>query len=91
MPGLVRKNRIISVRLSQAEFEALKTLYAARGARSISDFIRSAMNRIISEASRESAGALELKVQEIDGKVSILDGEVARLSSLLEGRHDHEN
>ena len=87
MPGLIRKNRIISLRLSEREFEALKTLYTAHGARSISDFVRSTMNRVISETPRDSF-ALELKVQEMDGKLSLLDGEVARLTHLLENRHD---
>jgi hypothetical protein len=84
---LVRKNRIISLRLSEREFEALKTLYHAHGARSISDFVRSTMNRVISQTPRDN-GSLELKVQEMDGKLSLLDGEVARLTQLLDQRHD---
>ena len=90
MPGLIRKNRIISLRLSEREFEALKTLYAAHGARSISDFVRSTMNRVIAEIPHDN-DALELKVQEMDGKLSLLDGEVARLTHLLEDRHDNKN
>ena len=90
MPGLIRKNRIISLRLSEREFEALKALYAAHGARNISDFVRSTMNRVISETTHDNC-ALELKVQEMDGKLSILDDEVARLTHLLEGRHDDKN
>jgi len=89
MQGTLRKNRTISLRLSEHEFEALKALYAAHGARSISDFVRSAMNRIISEASHDSS-PLELKVQEIDGKLTVLDGEVTRLTRLLECRHDEK-
>jgi len=90
MQGQLRKNRTISLRLSEHEFEALKSLYVAHGARSISDFVRSAMNRIISENSHDSR-PLELKVQEMDGKLTILDGEVARLTRLLKGRYDQEN
>ena len=85
MPGTLRKSRTISLRLSEAEFDALRTLYAAHGARSISEFVRSGMHRLMAETSRES-GALELKVQEMDGKLSVLDGEVARLARLLEAR-----
>jgi hypothetical protein len=83
MPVLMLKSRAISLRLSQSEFEALKSLYAAHGARSISDFVRTTMQHVISEAAQASDG-LELKVQELDGKLSILDGEVSRLSRLLE-------
>jgi hypothetical protein len=79
----VRKNRTISLRLSEREFEALKSLYAAHGARSISEFARTAMKTVISRPVRD-AFALELKVQEMDGKLSILDGEVARLSRVIE-------
>lgn len=82
MSGLMRKSRTISLRLSQREFEALKSLYAAHGARSISDFVRTSMQRVISEA--VSPDGLELKVQEIDGKLSLLDGELSRLSRLIE-------
>jgi hypothetical protein len=84
MPMLTLKSRTISLRLSQNEFEALKSLYTAHGARSISDFVRTSIQRVISEAAPTGDG-LELKVQELDGKLSILDGEVRRLSRLLEG------
>ena len=96
MPSVIRKTRTISLRLSEPEFEALKKLYAAHGARSISDFVRTSMQRVISEATSASY-ALELKVQEINGKLSLLDGEVARFSRFLEGsvvsqpRNSHED
>lgn len=89
MPQTIRKNRTISLRLTEREFEALKSLYAANGARSISEFIRAAMQPLIAEPSHNGNGhALELKVQEIDGKLSILDSEVARLTQLFERRHE---
>jgi hypothetical protein len=87
MPATIRKSRTISLRLSEREFEALKSLYAANGAKSISEFIRAAMQPLIAEPS-PNGHALELKVQEIDGKLNILDGEVARLSQLLDGHHE---
>ena len=97
MPGLMRKSCTISLRLSKIEFEALKSLYAAHGAHSISDFVRASIQRVISEAAMNNNDGLELKVQEIDGKLSILDGELNRLSRLLEEEllarpgHRHEN
>ena len=78
-----RKTRLISLRLSEQEFEALKSLYSAHGARSISEFARAAMQRVISERI-DDRFALEMKIQEMDGKLSILDGEVARLSQIIE-------
>ena len=90
MPGTIRKNRTISLRLSEREFEALKTVYTVHGARSISDFVRSTMNKVISESARDNC-ALELKVQEMDGKLSLLDSEVARIIHLLEERHENDS
>ena len=78
-----RKTRLISLRLSEEEFEALKSLYSAHGAKSISEFARDAMQRVISKK-MDDKFALELKIQEMDGKLSILDGEVARLSQIIE-------
>jgi Arc/MetJ-type ribon-helix-helix transcriptional regulator len=87
MPTSVRKSRAISLRLSESEFEALKALHVSHGARSVSEFVRAAMQRLIAEKSAEGP-SLELKVQEIDGKLTILDGEVARLTRLLESHHE---
>ena len=79
----MRKNRTISLRLSERDFEALKSLYAAHGARSISEFARTAMETVISRPVKDVC-ALELKIKEMDGKLTILDGEVTRLSRLIE-------
>lgn len=87
MTSTIRKSRTISLRLSQQEFEALKSLYQANGARSISEFVRAAMGRLVSVPPQPTQ-ALHLKIQEIDGKLTILDGEVARLTHLLAGHHD---
>jgi hypothetical protein len=42
-----RKNRIISLRLSEEEYESLKSVYASRGVRSLSEFARDAMHRVV--------------------------------------------
>ena len=86
----MRKTRTISLRLTEEEFEALKSLYAAHGSRSISDFARTAMQNFILEPPKDSF-SLELKVQEIDGKVRILGSEVARLSRLLKKELDSDS
>ena len=39
------RSRMISLRLSRKEYDALQALYPAYGARSISDFARLAMKR----------------------------------------------
>ena len=77
------KTRILSLRISEKDFDALKSRYAAHGARSISEFARDAMQNMIAGHAAPSA-ALELRIQEIDGRLSLLDSEVSRLSQVLE-------
>ncbi len=89
MPETLRKNRTISIRLSEREFQALRALHSVHGARSISEFIRATMHSVIGESSHET-DALERRVQEMDEKLTILDGELARLARLLENRHEPE-
>lgn len=78
-----RKSRTISLRLSDQEYEALKAMYTAHGARSISDFARTAMQRAISGSASPNV-ALDLKVQELHGKITVMDSELARLAQLFE-------
>jgi hypothetical protein len=80
-----RKTHTISLRLSEKEFEALQLLRSEGGLGSVSEFVRETMNRAISEKVH-SRRTLEIVVQEIDGKVQVLAGEVARLSRLF-GQH----
>jgi hypothetical protein len=77
-----RKTRTLSLRLSEQEFDALKSLYTAHGARSISAFVRASMQTMV--ASRSDYGALDLRIQEIDGKLSLLDSAVTSLSQIIE-------
>jgi len=74
---------MISLRLSDEEFEALRSLYTTHGARSVSEFVRDAMQRLIAEPGMGNV-SLEVKVQEIDGKLNLLDDNVARLSRLIQ-------
>jgi hypothetical protein len=53
MPNIDRKQKMISLRLSEAEYEGLKTHYRNYGVRNISELARLALERIIGE----SAGA----------------------------------
>ena len=91
MTSLSRKTRVISLRLSQHEFEALKALHAAHGARSISEFARTAMQSAIAGPRNDNYFSLELKVQEINGKITLLDSEIARLSALIESELQRRN
>ena len=83
MPVLKRRSRIVSFRLSQEEYDALKDTCLAEGARSISDFARSAACRLArnGNGSDETLQAAVLTLQE---RVEELDRELKRLAHLLE-------
>jgi hypothetical protein len=74
-----RKSRIISLRLSEEEYESLKSVYAARGVRSLSEFARDAMHRLLDQGPPGAAN-IEDRVELLHGKVALLEGEVSRLS-----------
>jgi hypothetical protein len=73
-----RKNKIISLRLSEEEYESLKLVYSSRGVRSLSEFARDAMHRVVGEPTNRPN--LQDHVQLLAGRVALLEGEVARLS-----------
>jgi len=74
-----RKNKIISLRLSEEEYENLKSIFPSRGVRSLSEFARDAMHRVLDEGPPGGAN-IEDRVQLLHGKVALLEGEVSRLS-----------
>lgn len=80
---VTRKTRILSLRLSEQEFESLRTLYAAHGVKSVSEFVRAAIERVISQPPQDRY-PLEMRVEEMDGRLHVLDGEVSRLAALLD-------
>ena len=81
MPDSDCKSRMISLRLSEAEFEVLKTHYRTHGARNISDLARLALQRMMN-GSGESQDGFATKLAELDDRVHTLESHV---SLLLEG------
>ncbi len=78
-----RKNRIISLRLSEEEYESLKSRYASCGVRSLSEFARDAMHRMLGDDPPDGSD-IENRVQALDGKLALLESEVSRLSRVIE-------
>jgi len=75
-----KRNRMVSIRLSDDEFRKLHEVCAMTGARSISDLARDAMHRLMAHggcADRDGNGVCE--------RLQTLDERVARLESLLPG------
>jgi hypothetical protein len=83
MPPTTRRTRTISLRLSEQEFAALKSLYAIHGARSISDFARTALQSLLAGTANDQF-ALEMKIKQYDRKIESLTAALARISALVE-------
>lgn len=75
----MRKSKIISLRLSEEEYESLKLIYESRGVRSLSEFARDAMHRVVGGTPPDGVN-IEDRVELLHGKVAMLEGEVSRLS-----------
>ena len=76
MPDPNRRKKMISLRLSEAEYEILKVHYRTYGARNVSDLARLALQRIMtgSGASQDSFAA---KLAELDNRVRALESHIA--------------
>ena len=89
MPVLKRRNRVVVFRLTQDEYQDLKTVCSVRGARNISDFARSELLTFIGQETRPEA-ALHGRLSEVDQKLSSLESEIQRMARLLEGMADRK-
>jgi hypothetical protein len=75
-----RRTRMISLRVSEREFELLRTKSEAEGARSISDFVRLAIcGSAITAADRVDQG-----IHRLSDDVQQLSAEVRRVTEILE-------
>jgi len=84
MPVLKRRNRVVVFRLTQDEYEDLKTVCSVRGARNISDFARSELLTAI-EHERHPETELHGRLSDVDQKLSNLESKIQRMAQLLEG------
>jgi hypothetical protein len=82
MPVLKRRNRIVVFRLTQDEYEDLKTVCSVRGARNISDFARSELLTSIEQERKPH--------DELHQKLASLESKLQRMTQLLEGMADRK-
>ena len=78
MPDESPKSRMISLRVSEEEYEALHSLYTAYGARSVSDFARLAMQHVIGFRIGAEAGP-KVTLQQLDERLRAVERTLARL------------
>jgi predicted DNA-binding protein len=85
-----RRSRMISVRLSEEEYAALRNLCSLTGARTVSDFTRDAMRAVVKRVSNDEphvssldefrAGMknLEKKVEQLEAKIMLSQAQQTR-------------
>jgi hypothetical protein len=86
MPVLRPRNRLVIFRLSEDEYEDLKIAYVSRGARSLSDFARSAVLRSAG-IDRPADEPLQTRLSSLGRKVTQIESRVERLLKLLEDQN----
>ena len=74
---------MVNFRLSEAEYEDLRNLCIAQGARSLSDLARAAVCRLI-ENRNGSGETIEATVRKLNGRLEELDRELKRLVVIVE-------
>jgi hypothetical protein len=75
---------MVSFRLSDEEYEGLKSICITVGARSLSDVARDAVQRMLGNGAA-SKKDLEAEVESLTAKMDLLAKEVQRITRLLEG------
>jgi hypothetical protein len=72
------KSKMISLRLSAEEYQALRALYPSYGARNVSDFARLAMKRVIGHPLPATSASFS-KINEMDERLAALEEKFALL------------
>jgi len=84
------RSRIISVRLSEEEYSALRHLCSLTRARSVSDLTRDAVQSVLKTLNRDDSRAwnleefragmknLEEKVEQLEAKITMFKSEISR-------------
>lgn len=79
-----RRNKLLTIRLSDEEYGQVVSVCTLRGARSVSDFVREAVMQLMATPrGRNGDAAVLSRIQELDERVSVLQSEVSRLSVKL--------
>jgi len=82
MAVLRRRCRMVSFRLSEQEYQHLITLCTERGARSLSDLARDAMQGLLITEDHKGNG-LRTEVEKLTGRIEEFERELKRLVGLV--------
>ena len=78
MTDSARKTKMISLRISEVEYEVLKRHYCTYGARNISDLARLALQRIMT-APADQEDDFACRLSQLDKRVHTLEFHVSRI------------
>jgi hypothetical protein len=81
MTILKPRSRMISVRLSEDEYESLRTLCMSTGARSVSDLTRDAMQILLKKSSEDNT--ISGYMDDVRAQISALDHKIEVLSERI--------
>jgi hypothetical protein len=78
MPDQNRRNKMISLRLSEEEYAVLRAHSSSYGARNVSDLARMALQRVITQLPTPQT-ELHAKVNELDRRLNEMEAHLANL------------
>jgi hypothetical protein len=70
-----RRKKMISLRLSEVDYETLKKQYRTYGARNVSELARLALQRMMAESPRNQ-DTVATKLAELEGRVHALESQL---------------
>ncbi len=85
MTEFLRRTKMVSFRLSSAEFQKFENLCALHGARNVSDLTRKAVHRFLSSAGE--GDPLSMEIQDLRDQVRSISLELERLAQRI-GSHN---
>ena len=80
---LKRRSRIVSFRLSDEEYNALKIISATRGARSVSEFTRS----VACNMNEREQVTIEERLRILNDQMEMLDRMIQSLAEVMKGKN----
>jgi hypothetical protein len=91
VPIQKRRSRIVSFRLSDEEYDSLKSVTASRGARSVSEFTRSVACNMSTDGN--GAEKIEDSLRTLNDRMQALDRRLQMLTEVLEEKNgaNHTN
>ena len=78
MPDSDHKSKMISLRLSEVEYDVLRTRYRAYGTRNVSELARLALQRIVADSPGSQDG-FAAKLSEMEDRIRRLESHVLLL------------